>query len=71
MANSSIFTLRTYTERCSLYTAVVAASSSGKSPALKVVKDALRKVESYEEIPLEKSKILNRKLKLNLFTILF
>ncbi|CAF0952473.1 unnamed protein product [Brachionus calyciflorus] len=59
MAQSSILTLRTYTERCTLFTAVVATSASGKSPSTKVIRQAYRKYERFEEIPLTESKIVN------------
>ncbi|RNA24789.1 hypothetical protein BpHYR1_001524 [Brachionus plicatilis] len=59
MGMSYVTALRSLKETCVLYTSLIGLASTGKSPAMKIVKDAYRQVEKFSSVPYEKSKFIN------------
>ncbi len=59
LQQSQITALRTMKESMSLYTALVAQPSTGKSPAMKMVRRSILEIESHNNVTPDDSKLVN------------
>jgi len=59
LQQSQINALRTMKESMSLYTALVAQPSTGKSPAMKLVKRSILEIEKHNNVTPDESKLVN------------
>ncbi len=62
MSTSTIKALRTYSQSFVFYTALIGNPSTGKSTGMGLVKKALEKVERFNAVPSQDSKLVNGKI---------
>lgn len=61
MASSSVKALKTLEEGCVIYTGLIGNASTGKSPALNLIKRSVGSVEKFIKVPEVESRFLNGK----------
>jgi hypothetical protein len=67
MGESVVIIDETQVESCVMFCALVANPSTGNSAGLKMFKKSIREIETFDQIPLEETKLINCNMKILYF----